>query len=407
MTFKKETPSTASLGETAGSANGASHHESAVSTNPGDSASAPAKKIRYAVVGLGHIAQVAVLPGFERARNAELVALVSGDREKLKALKKKYQVRHTYSYQRFDECLANPEIDAVYIALPNDLHADCVIRAARAGKHILCEKPLALHEREIRQMAAAARAGGVRLMTAYRLHFEPANLSAIELVRSGKLGEPRYFNSTFSYQVTDTNNIRLKLERGGGPVYDIGTYCINAARYLMQDEPIEVSAMIARTDDTRFDEVEESAAVLLRFPRGRLASFVVSFGAANCARYELVGTKGSIALDPAYEYSEALHQTVTIDDESEEKTFDRTDQFGGEIEAFAKCLLEDCDPEPSLEEGLADVRIIEAIFESAERGCSIRLRPVKKSARPGRHQMKRKQAVRKPDLVKVTSPHGD
>src|SRR5690606_35765018 len=154
----------------------------------------------------------------------------------------------------------------------------------------------------------------------------------------------RYFSSTFSYQVTDPKNIRLKFERGGGPVYDIGTYCINAARYLMQDEPNEVSAFLARSEDKRFDEVEETAAVLLRFPRGRLASVVVSVGSGTASRYELVGTKGRIVLDPAYEYSSALKQTVIIDEKPRKKEFPRTDQFGGEIEAFSRCILEKRQP---------------------------------------------------------------
>src|ERR1700712_4474554 len=174
----------------------------------------------------------------------------------------------------------------VYIALPNDLHLDCALRAAAARKHILCEKPLATNSRDALLMGRVAEEYGIKLMTAYRLHFEPATLSTIELVQSGKLGEARYFSSTFSYQVTDKDNIRLSLDRGGGPVYDIGIYCINAARNLMRDEPVEVSAMLARSADKRFDEVEETASVIMRFPRGRLASFTVSFGSSTASRLE-------------------------------------------------------------------------------------------------------------------------
>jgi len=365
----------------------------------------PSRKVRYALVGLGHIAQVAVLPGFGQAKNSELVALVSGDEQKLQTLRQQHQVKHVYHYDQFDECLANTEIDAIYIALPNDLHIDCALRAAVAGKHILCEKPLALNAEDARLMAQVAAQHQVKLMTAYRLHFEPANLATIELIRSGKLGEPRFFNSSFSYQVTDRDNIRLQFERGGGPVYDIGVYCINAARYLMQAEPVEVSAMLGRSDDTRFDQVEETAAVLLRFPKGRLATFVVSFGAATASRYEFVGTKGRVVLEPAYEYSEGLHQTVTIDEKSEKKEFARTDQFGGEIEAFSDCILHDREPEPSAQEGIADLRIIDAIFASAERRCTIRLQPFEKAVRPTRQQLKRKPAVPKPATVAVDSPH--
>jgi predicted dehydrogenase len=362
-------------------------------------------EIGYAVIGLGHITQVAVLPGFAHAKNSRLVALVSGDRKKLQKLGKQYEVEKTFHYEQFDECLADPEVDAVYIGLPNDLHFDCVLRAAAAGKHILCEKPLALNATEARGMIQAARDHDVKLMTAYRLHFEPANLATIELIKSGKLGEPRYFSSNFSYQVTDPDNIRLQFARGGGPIYDIGIYCINAARYLMQDEPIEVTGMLARSEDPRFNEVEETASAILRFPRGRLASFNVSFGAADVARYEFVGTKGRVVLEPAYEYSEGLKQIVTIDGKTEEKSFPKTDQFGGEIEHFTECILEGREPEPSGAEGLADVRIIEAIFDSDASGRTIRFKPTHKGNRPGEHQVKRKRGVKKPATVHVTAPH--
>ncbi len=365
----------------------------------------PARQVGYAVIGLGHIVQVAVLPGFEHAPNSKLVALVSGERQKLQALGQRYAVAGRYMYDQFDECLADPAVDAVYVGLPNDQHCDCVVRAAEAGKHILCEKPLALDARQARIMMEAAAANHVKLMTAYRLHFEAANLATIELVKSGKLGEPRYFTSNFSYQVSDPDNIRLKADRGGGPLYDIGIYCLNAARYLMRDEPNEVFAMLARSGDKRFDEVEETAAVMLRFPQGRLASFMVSFGAADVARYEFVGTKGRVVLEPAYEYSEALRQCVTIGEKTEEKSFPRNDQFGGEIEAFSECILKNREPEPSGLEGLADLRVIDAIFESAATGAAVRLPRLQKASRPDRRQLKKKPAARKPRLVKVDAPH--
>jgi predicted dehydrogenase len=365
----------------------------------------PVRQVGYAVVGLGHIAQVAVLPGFTQAKNSRLAALVSGDRKKLQTLGRRYDVPGLFMYDQFDECLADPAVEALYVALPNDQHCDCVVRGAEAGKHILCEKPLAMNAREARLMMDAASANHVKLMTAYRLHFEAANLATIELVKSGKLGEPRYFNSSFSYQVTDPDNIRLKLVHGGGPVYDIGIYCLNAARYLMQAEPVEVSAMLARTKDRRFDEVEETASVMLRFPEGRLATFVVSFGAADAARYEFVGTKGRVVLDPAYEYSEGLKQCVTIDGETEEKSFPRQDQFGGEIEAFSECILNNREPEASGFEGLADMRVIDAIFHSAATGRTVRLPSMDKAQRPHQGQLKKKRAVREPRPVNVDSPH--
>jgi predicted dehydrogenase len=367
----------------------------------------PTRQVGYAVIGLGHIAQVAVLPGFANAKKSRLLTLVSGDRKKLQVLGDRHDIAdgRRLMYDQFEDCLADPAVDAIYIALPNDQHCDCAVRAAEAGKHILCEKPLATTVRDARRMIAAAAVNHVKLMTAYRLHFEAANLATIELVKSGKLGEPRYFNSSFSYQVQDPDNIRLKFARGGGPVYDIGIYCINAARYLMRDEPIEVTGMLARSKDKRFDEVEETATALLRFTGGRLATFAISFGSAEAARYEFVGTQGKVVLEPAYEYSEGLKQQVTIDGKTEEKSFPRNDQFGGEIEAFSECILENREPEPSGLEGLADLRVIEAIFRSDATRRAVQLPPLKKARRPDKRQLKQKRAVKKPRLVNVDAPH--
>ncbi|MEJ1974271.1 MAG: Gfo/Idh/MocA family oxidoreductase [Lacunisphaera sp.] len=253
-------------------------------------------------------------------------------------------------------------------------------------------------------MIQATRKHHVKLMTAYRLHFEPATLAAIELVKSGQLGEGRYFNSSFSYNIAG-ENIRLQFARGGGPLYDLGTYCINAARGLMRDEPDEVTGMLTRSADERFREVEETAAAILRFPRGRLATFAISFGSAETSRLEFVGTKGRLVMEPAYDYSKSLQQIVTIGDHVERKTFARTDQFGGEIEAFSACILENREPEPSGVEGLADVRIIEAIFSSDARGRAVRFAPFKKPVRPTGRQVKRKPPVKKPPAIDAEAPH--
>lgn len=345
------------------------------------------------------------MPGFSHARHSELVALVSGDAKKLKKLAKKYHVPLTYSYEQYDECLRSGKIDAVYIALPNDLHRDYVVRAAEAGIHVLCEKPLAITVREGEIMLTAALKNRVKLMTAYRLHFEPATLSTIELIKSGRLGEPRYFNSTFSFQVTDPENIRLQQEHGGGAIHDIGTYCINAARALFGDEPTEVFAAAVNSGDRRFSEVDETTSVIMRFPKERLAAFTVSFGAGTSGRFELVGTKGSVVLDPAYEYSSPLTQKVTINDKERVKEFAHTDQFGGEIEAFSEWVLGAREPAPSAVDGIADLRVIEAIHRSIQTGRPVALKAVTKRKRPERKQEKRKPAVKEPRVVKAKSPH--
>ena len=363
------------------------------------------RKVRYAVVGLGHIAQVAVLPAFAHAsENSELVALVSDHPGKLRALGRRYDVQGTYSYDEYEVCLASGKIDAVYIALPNDLHRDYAERAAQAGVHVLCEKPMALTENECDSMIRIAEANRVKLMIAYRLHFEKANLAAIEIARSGRIGEPRYFSSDFSMQVRE-RNIRVKRERGGGPLYDIGIYCINAARYLFRDEPTEVLAPAIRIGQKRFQEVEESVAAILRFPGERVASFVCSFGAADVAEYRIVGTEGNLRVEPAYEYAFGLKHHLTVGDKTRTTAFPKRDQFAPELIHFSKCVLEDREPEPSGTEGLADVRIIDAIHRSIDRGASVELEPWKLSRRPSKGQEISRPPVRKPRLVGVRSGH--
>jgi len=363
-------------------------------------------KIRYAVVGLGYISQIAVLPAFEHAQeNTELRALVSSDAKKLKELSRLYGVSRTYSYKEYDECLNSGEIDAVYIALPNNMHREYTERAARAGVHVLCEKPMAVTEKECEAMIKAAEENKVKLMIAYRLHFEEANLSAVEAVKSGKIGQPRVFNSTFTQQVRK-GDIRLQSKLGGGTLYDIGIYCINAARYLFREEPEAVIAFTDKGRDPRFREVEENASAVLRFSEGKLAAFTCSFGAADVSAYEVVGTDGSLRLDPAYEFAEALEMELTIDGKKGRRMFPKRDQFAPELVYFSDCILNNKDPEPSGLEGLADVRIIRALYRSAEIGNSVKLPPFVRRKRPSVEQEITRPPVEKPKLVNATSPSG-
>ncbi|HEX6529821.1 MAG TPA: Gfo/Idh/MocA family oxidoreductase [Burkholderiales bacterium] len=360
----------------------------------------PKRQIRYAVVGLGHIAQVAVLPAFGNARrNSKLAALVSGDPVKREELGKKYQVEKTYSYEQYDECLKT--VDAVYIALPNHLHCEYAVRAAKAGVHVLVEKPMALTEEECEEMIRAAREARVKLMVAYRLHFERANLEAGEIARSGRIGEPRLFNSTFCTPVVP-GNIRVRRETGGGVLYDIGIYCINAARALFRDEPVEVRAVSAGS----LDEVEESMSAVLRFSNERVASFTASFGAAKVSEYRLAGTKGDLALEPAYDYARPLKHRLTLDGEMRERRFAKRDQFAPELLYFSDCVLQNGTPEPGGDEGLADVRVIRALYRSATNGHPVALEPFAKRARPSLEQEIRRPPVEKPEVIHAAAPSG-
>ncbi|MEX2170222.1 MAG: Gfo/Idh/MocA family oxidoreductase [Pirellulales bacterium] len=362
------------------------------------------KKIRYAVVGLGHIAQVAVLPAFKNAAaNSELTALVSDDPTKLKELGKKYRVKQLYSYDEYDQCLKSDTVDAVFIALPNHLHREYTVRAAEAGRHVLCEKPLAMTEEECRLMMEACRANSVQLMTAYRLHFDEATLKAIEIVQSGQLGDLNHFDS-FHCMDVKPGNIRLQDETGGGTLHDIGIYCINAARSLFRDEPIEMFAMSLNGNDPKFAEVEEAVSAILRFPRNRTAVFTCSFGSAKVSSYRVVGTEGDLRVEPGYSYTERLTHHLTIDRKTKKRSFAKRDQFAAQLLYFSDCVRNDREPEPSGLEGAADVRIIEALYRSVAEGKPVSLVPVLKPERPSPEQEIYRPPVNEPELVHAESP---
>lgn len=351
------------------------------------------KKFRYAVVGLGWIAQETILPSFKHMHHSTLSALVTGDPEKARDLTEKYGVSQNVDYEGYDALLRSGDIDVVYITLPNNMHKDFTVRAAQAGIHVLCEKPMADNVAECEEMIHACERNGVKLMIAYRLHFEPANLNAVERVQLGELGEPRIFNSVLCQQ-TPAGNIRLKREMGGGPLMDLGIYQINAARYLFREEPLQVTAVGANNGDPRFDEVHEMVSGILRFPRDRLATFTCSFGAASADSYRVIGTGGDLLLKPSFEYGEKPKMTLSVDGKEQEIIFHITDQFGGEIEYFSRCILEDKEPEPSGYEGLADIRIIQALLESMRVGHSVDLAPYTRNARPGETQKVEKAPVK-------------
>src|SRR5438067_1835972 len=291
------------------------------------------RTIRYAVVGLGWIAQEAVLPGFRNAKNSVLAALVSDDPVKARKLSKSYHAA-SYSYAEYDDLLKSGAVDAVYIALPNSLHAEYCLRAANARVHVLCEKPLATTSRECEEIIRAARDTGVKVMTAYRLHFEPANLRAVELVKSGKLGEPRVFSSIFCQQV-QPDNVRLSKDLAGATLMDMGIYPINAARYLFRDEPEEAVAVGGAKGEERFKEVHEAVSAILRFPGDKLATFTCSFGAAEIDEWHVAGTRGTISLQPGFGYHTKLKLISTIEGRRHQETIPRHDQLGAEIVYFS------------------------------------------------------------------------
>ena len=275
--------------------------------------------------------------------------------------------------------------------------------AARHGVHVMCEKPMAPTEAECMQMIRACELRRVKLMIAYRLHFDTANLIAVEMVRGGEIGEPRVFSSVFSMQVRE-GNTRVQPRRGSGPVYDLGIYCVNAARYLFRAEPEEVSAIKLAGSDTRFSAVDEAYAVTLRFPAERAAQFTCSFGAFDRASYQIVGTEGYLTLDNAYEYEAEMKLRVEGKHGSKQRTFGKRDQIAAEIDYFARCVREDLEPEPSGWEGLADVRILQAIHSSARFGRAVPIDPLPPRRRPHLGQEIQVAPHDLPPLVDVEQP---
>lgn len=363
------------------------------------------KKVRYAVVGLGWIAQEVILPAFEHAKHSELAALVTEDPHKAQELSEKYGVSQVVDYDKYDALLRSGSIDAVYITLPNHMHKDFSVRASKERIHVLCEKPMADTVAECEEMIRAAETCNTKLMIAYRLHLEPANLRAIETVQDGTLGEPRIFSSVFGQQVAD-GNVRLKRHMGGGPLMDMGVYQINAARYLFRDEPLEVVGVGANSGDPRFREVHEMASGILRFPGDKLAVFTCSFGAASADSYQVVGTKGEMKLDPAFDYHSEFQMKLKVEGKEKEVSFAKVDEFGGEIEYFSECIVNDAEPEPNGYEGLADVRVVQALLESMRSGRPVKLEPFEKRSRPGEQQKKEKPFVKPQGLVHAQAGAG-
>ncbi len=361
------------------------------------------KKLRFAVVGAGWFGQAAVLPAFANTRRAELAAIVSGDAEKRTELAKEYQVP-AYSYEQYDEVLSGGTVDAVFIVLPNSMHREYTVRAAGHKVHVLCEKPLAVTPAECEDMIAACANAEVKLMTAYRLHFEPGNLAAVEAIKAGKIGPPRVIHAFNTQQVEDDDNIRLDADRGGGPLGDLGVYCINAARYLFQADPTEVVGFAGRPADPRFREVPAAVTAVLRFPDDRLAAFTSGFGQAKVSEFRVVGTKGDLRMNPAFSFTGELKTHLTIDGKTTVTTHKELNQVGGEIDHFAERVLAGEDPEPDGREGLIDVIIIDAIKQSMRDGRAVQLPAFPAKPRPGGEQEKQRAAVSGPGLVNANAP---
>ncbi|HEV2423320.1 MAG TPA: Gfo/Idh/MocA family oxidoreductase [Terriglobia bacterium] len=324
------------------------------------------RRIGYAVVGLGHIAQHAVLPGFRHARKSRLVALVSSDHSKAARLARKFGAKHAYGYDDYDACLAEPEVEAVFVASANGAHAEQTIRAANAGKHVLCEKPMAKTVDECRAMIEAARRSRVRLMIAYRKYFEPGTVTLRKMIAAGRLGRLRMMHSSFTFRLEAAKAWHFShAASGGGSLVDVGVYPVNTCRWLAGEMPVEVAGHAWALDPERFREVDENVVFQMRFSSGLVVQASSSFAAAKSSFLHVHGEKGWATLVPAYSYTEARRLLGESGTREFDRHFRKIDEFALELDALAECVFEGREPEPNGLEGARDVAIMEAIYRSA------------------------------------------
>jgi glucose-fructose oxidoreductase len=336
----------------------------------------PEKQVGFALVGLGNLAINQLMPAFARSRTAKLVGLVSGRPEKAKQLAQLYGVdqKNIYNYDNYERLADNPAIDVIYVVLPNSMHAEYTIRALKAGKHVLCEKPMATTAQDCEQMIAAAKAANRKLMVGYRVRYEPYNQALIAYAReTSEAGPTRLILADAGFNIGDPKQWRLrKPMAGGGSLMDIGIYALNAARYLSGEEPVAVNAMMHSTpNDPRFVEVEENITFQLRFPSGILANCGSSYG-GGVNRHRVIKPRGAAELEPASSYT-GLRMRVFRGGAIEERNLPQRDHFASEMDHFAECILKNTEPLTPGEEGLKDLKVITAIYEAARTGKTVML----------------------------------
>jgi predicted dehydrogenase len=327
-------------------------------------------RIGYAVVGLGSISQVAVLPAFAHSTKAKLVAVVSGDKKKAEKLAQQFKAGRAYGYAEYAECLRNPQVDAVYIATPPGEHEKYAVEAAKAGKHVLCEKPLSATVQQARNMVAACRRNKVQFMTAYRKYFEPSSVMLKNMISKGELGRIDIVHTLFSEHRPFGDNssswLFSKKLCGGGPLTDLGVYCVNTCRWLVGEDPVAASAVSWVRDRRRYKEVEEGVAFRLDFPSGLVLQGTAAYSAAFSSFVHIHGDKGWAELAPAFAFEEERRISGKIAGRWFEKTFKPIDEFVLELDEFASCIQEGRKPEPDGEQGMLDIIIIQAIYQAVK-----------------------------------------
>lgn len=330
---------------------------------------APTKKTGYCIVGLGRISMDHFMPALKMSQKAQVTALVSGHRDKAEKMAAEYNVpaKNIYDYKNYDEIAHNSDIDAMYIALPNSMHAEYTIRAANAGKHVLCEKPMATTVKDCQSMISACKAANKKLMIAYRCQYEPTNLRAIKMIQDGELGSIQAIESANGFKEKMGEWRLNKKMAGGGPLMDVGIYSLNACRYLTREEPVHVEGYSSVVDhDGRFKQVEENVSWTMKFPSGVVASCNTTYGAPMDGYFKVHGSKGVLEMGPAFSY-QGLHlkadihgQPAIVEDNTQKDPY----QFLIEGDYFADCVRENKEPKTDGQEGLRDIQWIAEIYKS-------------------------------------------
>ena len=322
------------------------------------------KKLRVALVGLGNYATHQLAPALQQTKYCTLGGIVTGTPEKASQWKKEYGLddKNIYNYQNFDSIAKNDAIDVVYVVLPNSMHREFVLRAAVAGKHVFCEKPMAVSVKEGREMIDACNKAGVRLFIGYRLHSEPYNQYAMKF-RTNDVGKLKTVESEFAFKIGDSTQWRLrKALAGGGALMDLGIYAIQAARYSTGEEPLTVTATEEKTDPVKFKEVDETIRWEMRFPSGAMSKSYTSYnGFGNRLRIE--AERGWLELDPAFTYGPIRGKTNQRD-----LNFPFVNQQAAQMDDFAQCIAQNYKSNAGGEEGLRDMKVIGAIYRSIASG---------------------------------------
>jgi predicted dehydrogenase len=335
------------------------------------------KKIGFAVVGLGNIARSSVIPAFGNCKKAKLIAFVGRDQRATEELAGEYGVSAAYHARQFANCLAHPAVDAVYIATPQASHLHYTTMAAKAGKHVLCEKPLAATVQQSAKMVKVCRQSGVRLMTAYRKHFEPSALHLKRLIVEGELGRVDVINTAFSENhVAGVSPAWMleKKEAGGGPLMDLGVYCVNTSRWLVEEDPVRVSAASWRHDRKRFRSVEEGISFRMHFASGLVVQGSSTYSSAISSFLFVQGSKGWASLSPAFPFDEERHLCGKIGGKWFSQSFPVIDEFAPEVDELAASIQERRSVHPDGAQGHRDMILLRAIYESAKKGKAVGVR---------------------------------